>query len=248
MLILLAASSAYALQAQAHLAELFAQGNAEYQKGNYSSAERLYRQILDSRVESGPLYFNLGNACFKQKKLGEAIYSWEKAQQIMPTDREIRENLELANLLIVDRIETPSDPYPLRILKWIQALLTITQEGWLVVLLFIAANALFFIYLIVKNPRYSFGALVSSFVIGSLCIVVACSLFLKIYEKDYRTKGVVIEQKVDVRSGPGIENITVFTIHEGIKVRVHEFSNGWYQISLPNGWSGWLQQDNIRIL
>lgn len=239
---------AYASQSQERLAKLFAQGNSEYQKGNYSSAEQYYRQILDSNADSGPLYYNLGNVCFKQKRLGEAIYYWEKAQQKLPGDRDIRENLELANLMIVDRIEVPADPFPLRILARSQELLTITQECWLVLILFISANGLFFAYLVGKNSRYSFPALVSSFVMGFLCIVFAGSLFLKIYEQDYRKKGVVIEQKVDVHSGPGTESITVFTIHEGIKVRVHEFSNGWYQISLPNGWSGWLRQSCIRIL
>jgi len=31
-------------------------------------------------------------------------------------------------------------------------------------------------------------------------------------------------------------------------VRVHGSNNDWYQISLPNGWSGWLRKDSIRIL
>jgi tetratricopeptide (TPR) repeat protein len=240
--------TASAMQRQGSLADIFARGNSEYQKGDYASAEGLYRQILDSGAESGPLYYNLGNACFKQKRLGEAIYYWEKAQQLLPTDRDIRENLELANLLIVDRIENPLDPYPLRILQWLQSQFTIVQEGWLVFLLFLCFNGLFFIYMMAKNPRHSFKALLSSFVAGILCLLFAGSLFWKIYETDYRQEGVIVEQKVDVRSGPGPANITVFSIHEGIKVRVHEFSNGWYQISLPNGWSGWLQQSCLRIL
>jgi SH3-like domain-containing protein len=58
----------------------------------------------------------------------------------------------------------------------------------------------------------------------------------------------VVEQKVDVRSGPGAENIAVFVLHEGTKVRVHSSNSGWYQISLPNGWNGWLKQTCIRVL
>jgi len=84
--------------------------------------------------------------------------------------------------------------------------------------------------------------------IGLLFMIFACSLSWKIYDQDFRQKGVVIGQKVDVRSGPGLENIAVFTIHEGIKVRVHGSANGWYQISLSNGWSGWLPQNDLRIL
>jgi tetratricopeptide (TPR) repeat protein len=230
------------------LAKVFAQGNTEYQRGNYASAERYYSQLLSSGVESGPVYYNLGNACFKQKKLGEAIYFWEKAQRMLPADRDIRENLELANLMIVDRIETHADPLPARILSMMLGFFTIAQESRVVLALFVVANLLFAISLVAKSNRNSSRALAAALVIGSLFIVFACSLTWKIYDANYRKKGVVIEQKVDVRSGPGAENITVFTIHEGITVRVHESANGWYQISLPNGWNGWLPQSFVRIL
>ncbi len=230
------------------LAGLYAQGNSEYQRGDYPAAERHYRQILDSGVDSGTVYYNLGNACFKQKKLGEAIYWWEKARQSMPADRDIIENLELANLMVVDRIETRPDPFPVRFLSRISGLLTIRRESGITLALFITVNLLFSTYLLAKRPRNSFRALVASMAIGVLFVVSACSLAWKLYQRDYRKSGVVIEQKVDIRSGPGPENVTVFTIHEGIKVRVLGAANGWYQISLPNGWNGWLQQKELRVL
>ena len=230
------------------LAGLYAQGNSEYQKGDYPAAERHYRQILDSGADSGTVYYNLGNACFKQKKLGEAIYCWEKARQRMPADRDIVENLELANLMTVDRIETRLDPFPVRFLSRISGLLTIRQESGITLALFIAANLLFSTYLLAKSPRNSFRALVASMAISVLFVVSGCSLSWKIYQRDYRKSGVVIEQKVDVRSGPGPENVTVFTVHEGIKVRVLGAANGWYQVSLPNGWNGWLQQKELGVL
>jgi tetratricopeptide (TPR) repeat protein len=246
-LALAARASGYAASTHGALAKLYAQGNEEYQKGNFASAEQYYRQILDAGADGSAVYYNLGNACFKLKKLGDAIYYWEKAQQRAPADRDIRENLQLANLLIVDRIETRPDPMPVRVLSTIPGLLTIKQESWLVFSLFVVANLLFAVYRTSKS-RNSFRALLASLAAGLLFIFFACSLSWKIYERDYRKKGIVIEQKVDVRSGPGSENVTVFTIHEGIKVRVLGSANGWYQISLPNGWNGWLPQNHLRIL
>ncbi len=230
------------------LDRLFAQGNSEYQSGRYAPAEKYYTQILNSGADSGPVYYNLGNACFKQKKLGEAIYYWEKARQKLPADPDIRENLEWANLMIVDRIETRADPLPVRVLSAVPGLFTINQESCIVFVLFIAANLLFSMSLLLKDSGNSFRSFIASMVIALLFVVSGCLLGWKIYETDYRKKGVVIEQKVDVRSSPGSGNITVFTIHEGIKVQIHESTNGWYQISLPNGWNGWLQQNYVRIL
>jgi uncharacterized protein YgiM (DUF1202 family) len=166
----------------------------------------------------------------------------------MPGDRDIRENLELANLLLVDRIDTSADSLPSRFLSGIPALLTIAQGTWLVLSLFVIANILFALFLLLKNPNNSHRALLGCVAVCVLVAILACFLAWQIYEQDFSKKAIVVEQKVDVRSGPGIENIAVFTIHEGIKVRVHESSNGWYQISLPNGWNGWLKQIAIRIL
>jgi len=240
--------SLYARPSHDYKEKLFAQGNSEYQKGHYESAERYYSQTLNSGFESGHLYYNLGNACFKQKRLGDAIYYWEKARHKLPADREIQENLELANLLLVDRIEISDNPWLLRILAEVTGFFTAKQEAWIVLGLIFAANIFLALYLLVKNPRHSFRALLGCIGLGFLFLIFACSLSWKIYEQDYRLKAVVVQQKVDVRSGPGSENIAVFTIHEGITVRVLGSNNGWCQISLPNGWSGWLRKDSIRIL
>jgi tetratricopeptide (TPR) repeat protein len=248
MLFIPGIGSSIADNVQEQATGLFARGNAAYQEGNFETAEQHYRRILDLGIESGPIYYNLGNACFKQKRLGEAVYFWEKARQILPADREIEENLELASLLLVDRIEMPPDPLPLDWLKRAMGLLSIRQEVWIVLALFFAANILFTLYLISKNPRSAFRALVVFFGTGILFLVFAGSLSWKVYERDYRKSGVVVEQKIDVLSGPGTNNITVFTIHEGIKVRVHGSTDGWLQISLPNGWNGWLPQESVRIL
>ncbi len=239
--------SGYGSSAEDALARLYAQGNSAYQKSDYAAAEQYYLQILNAGAENGAVYYNLGNACFKQKKLGNAIYYWEKAQQLNPADRDVRENLQLANLMIVDRIETPPDPLPFRFLASIQDILSIRQQSWLVLALFMGANLFFTLYLTLKS-RNAERAVIASLVFGILFILFAGSLAWKVYQRDYSRRAIVIEQKADVRSGPGQENISVFTIHEGIKVRVLGAAGGWYQVSLPNGWNGWLPQNYLRIL
>ncbi len=230
------------------MTHLFAEANSLYQKGEYGPAENIYLQMLQKGVDSGALFYNLGNASFKQKKLGDAIYFWEKALQRLPGDPDIRENLDLASLLVVDRIEVPPDPLPLRWLNGTIHRLTIAQDSWTALILFVTANVLFSVYMLAKKPQRAFQALIASLVMAAFAFLFGCSLAWKFYEKNYRLEGVVVEQKVDVRSGPGTENITVFTVHEGILLRVRGEAGGWYQVSLPNGWSGWLPKDSVRVL
>ncbi len=227
---------------------IFDEGNAHYRNGDFAAAERAYRQLLERPVDSGIVYYNLGNACFKQKKLGEAIYYWEQARRKMPRDPDVRENLQLANLLIVDRIEVPEEPLPVRAVSGAARLFTIAQETRILLALFVVANALFAAYLLVAKPRLASWALRGSLTAGFLVMVFAGSIAWKVHQERYDRQGVIVEQKVDVRSGPGEQNITVATVHEGIMVRVRGESQGWLQISLPNGWNGWLPAAAVRIL
>jgi tetratricopeptide (TPR) repeat protein len=229
-------------------AAAFQQANTEYQRGDFVSAERLYKALLQSGSDDAAIYYNLGNACFKQKKMGEAIYFWEKARRKLPGDPEIRENLELANLLVVDRIETPPDPLALRALDRAAHSFTIRQESWIVLLLWTSVNVALGLRFLGRSARLRSTALASSWGAGVLLVLFACSLGWKIHEARSRVEGVVVEAKADIRSGPGRENVTVFTVHEGIFVRVRGEAAGWYQVSLPNGWSGWVEKDVLRVL
>ncbi len=230
------------------LAALFSQANARYQSGDYAGAEQLYRQVAEKGADSGALYYNLGNACFKQKKLGEAIYFWEKARRRLPGDPDVRENLELANLLVVDRIEVPPEPFPLRWLSSAAHRLTIDQVSQGALAAFVLANLLFSAYLLARSRRAALRAMMMTLAAGCFFALFAGALAWRVIEKNTRQEGVVVEQKAEVRSGPGSENITVFTVHEGILVRVRGETGGWYQVSLPNGWSGWLEKSVVRIL
>jgi tetratricopeptide (TPR) repeat protein len=230
------------------LTKLFAEGNELYQKGDYSQAERSYRTLLQAGVESASLYYNLGNACFKQKRLGEAIYYWEKARKKRPADPDIRENLELANLMIVDRIESPQIAYPVRLLNNMLELVSATQLSWITFVLFVATNGLLIWHILARRRALSSRTLIGSIICGVLFVCFAAALSWKIYVNDYRKEGVIVEQKVDAHSGPGVDNLTIFTIHEGVKVQVRETNSGWLQVILPNGWNGWLPQTAVALL
>jgi len=158
----------------------------------------------------------------------------------------VQENLELAGLLVVDRIEIPSDPLPVRLIDRAAHFLTIDQESWVILTLFVCANAMLGLYLMAPG-RCSWGP-AGSVAAAFLLLTFCCSLGWKLYEQHGRREGIIVEQKADIRSGPGAENVTVFTVHEGIKVRIRAELAGWYQVSLPNGWTGWLERDSLRIL
>jgi uncharacterized protein YgiM (DUF1202 family) len=79
-------------------------------------------------------------------------------------------------------------------------------------------------------------------------VLFAVSLGIKIYTDKAFQHAVVLAQKVYVRSGPGDDNASIFEIHEGLKVEVHHRRGGWAQISLPNGFNGWIPEASFELI
>ena len=50
----------------------------------------------------------------------------------------------------------------------------------------------------------------------------------------------VLDDSVEVLAGPGENNASLFTVHEGLTLTVRSERPGWVQVSLPNGLNGWV--------
>ncbi|NEU74175.1 tetratricopeptide repeat protein [Hassallia byssoidea VB512170] len=64
--------------------QLFQQGNAAQEAGNYTQAENIWRRIIQQYPNNANAYYNLGKALYYQKKLEQAIAALRKAIQLNP--------------------------------------------------------------------------------------------------------------------------------------------------------------------
>ena len=64
--------------------QLFQQGNAAQDRGNFSEAESIFRQVINIDPNNAYAYNNLGNALYKQGKLEQAISSFRKVIELNP--------------------------------------------------------------------------------------------------------------------------------------------------------------------
>src|SRR6187455_379670 len=77
-----------------------------YDARQYGRAVELYEQLLREGYVSCQLYFNLGNAHYKNGDLGKAIHAYELARKLEPDEEDIKINLSIANAKTVDKIDT----------------------------------------------------------------------------------------------------------------------------------------------
>jgi tetratricopeptide (TPR) repeat protein len=228
-----------------NVASSFQSGNEYYARSNYEAAIEQYEKVLASGVLSEVVLYNLANAHFKSKQLGKAILCYEKAQRIAPHDREIAENLNFARTQIADKVERRQEGFFVSQLRRVTNWLSLDTETALAVAFFIAANAAFALFWLDTIPKLSRLALYASVVFLGLFMILGTSNLLRIYWQETVQEGVILVEKADVLSGPASDSPVLFSIHEGLKVRIENNLPDWVQISLENGWNGWVKKEAL---
>lgn len=78
-------------------------GDSAYEADNFVLAEQLYISALEKHGTSPSLYYNIGNAYYRQGNLGMAVVNYERALKLDPTDEDARANLEFVQGKLADK-------------------------------------------------------------------------------------------------------------------------------------------------
>ena len=227
---------------------LFQQANQAYQQQNFEKAAVLYQQIISQGYESRDVYYNLGNCYYRLNQVGQSVLYYEKALKLDPHDADVRYNLELVNLKVIDRIEVPPRLFLFEFWDELKNFYSLAQLTRLVVLLFAITILLIIIWLFVKQYRLKRWLISLVAVLGFLTIFWSYILVIQIHRFTEQRQAVVLVSSVTVRSAPDDSSTDVFILHEGVKVHLDELRSEWVKISLADGKSGWLRTENLAII
>lgn len=220
------------------------EGNKAYSAGNYEDAVSHYLKIIENKFESGELYYNLGNAYYKMDEIGRSIYYYEKALNFIEGDEALEQNLKIARLKIIDKIE----PIPrLFIWNWIDSImknLSIENWGWLSLALFFLVAIIFSLYILfAKRILFQFSWIFLVFFSISLIIFIT-----RIYLFESSEFGIIFEKKISVMSEPNLGAAELFILHEGTKIKINRQLNDWIEVSIADGKTGWCKSDQVGII
>lgn len=225
---------------------LYNKANQLYEEGKYEEAIAEYERILASKIENGYVYYNLGNAYFKNEQLGKTILSFERAKRLLPRDEDVSTNLEFARQFTKDKIEQSQPGWIAQLLIGLHnlfSLVEITVIVWGVYIILCLSG----ICLILTRSERMWSTIIH---VGPVLLVVflltGLSLVLKIQAAESTKLAIVMIPRVDARSGPGEDYTKMFTIHEGTKVRIRQSREGWHLISLPGGTGGWIEGETVE--
>ena len=226
------------------LTTLFAQANANYAEGNYAEAAKQYQEVL-AEQPSAEVYYNLGNAYFKQGELSQSILAYERALRLKPTMKDAKHNLQFAQTRIVDNIE---DTQSFFLSSWLKAVRNaLNQQVWVIlsISLFILALVGFFFFAFSRTIWLRKAAFYTSLV-ALLISICACANAGSLHKRDtQRSEAIITQGIVNAKASPDRSGTDLFTIHEGTKVRITDVIGEWCCIHVGNN-IGWMQLAHLE--
>lgn len=226
--------------------ELFNNGNENYSNGEYELAIENYQTVLDNGYESFELFYNMGNAYFRLNKVGKSILYYEKARKINPDDDDLIQNLNIAKLRTIDKIEEIDSFFAHEILSGISNSLGLGVWSFLS-LIFIWLSLVVGILFVMTKSASSKKTLFLVSLLGILLAIFSYYFASVTYSNKVDDSGAILMQaSVYVKSSPDNSGTDLFILHEGAKLNISDLKNGWANIKLSNGKTGWIPIGSVE--
>ena len=239
----------WAFGAQAPADSLWEAGTAAYSNGDWQSAVEAWGAVEAEGLESPDLYYNIGNAYFKESDYAHAILYYERALKLDPSHSDARFNLEFARESVQDRIESVPEFF---LKTWVRRLgYVFSSDTWAALFLVLLALALagvllFLLSASVARRRTGFFTGLAALLLAFCCLGFSASQKVAYNRAD---SAIVTVPVSSVRSSPGAEAAKdLFVLHEGTKVRILDEVGGWWNIELSDGRQGWIQSSDLELI
>ena len=233
-------------------AETMLSANRLYEMSQFAQAAHGYEQLIDQGFADSALFYNLGNAYFKQAEYGRAILNYRHAERLAPRDADIQANLGLARSQTVDQLEAASTRNnPIRQLAHLtQAWMTLNELGFVALGLWVLFAFLIVAFSSARRGSVLREGLSYALVVSGLALIMGLAgLGSRLYIEKTYPQAVVVAQEVDVTSGPGSQYVTEFTLHNGAEVDMLEAREHWVRLALPDGdLEGWVPASAVEAV
>ena len=225
---------------------------AAYNDGNFEKVIEILEKEKDEQkikgLESADLYYNLGNAYFRNRDIAHSLLNYERALLLAPGDRDTKHNINYVTTFVEDKILV-ADTFFLT--TWMRALQhSFGANTWatIAVVSFILLIGCLFLFFFGKSITIK----KASFYIGIIMIVIV--LLSNIFafgqksELENRSTAIIMAGSVSIKSSPDINSKELFILHSGTKVKITKEDRRWLEIEIADGNVGWIQRDALEII
>ena len=226
-----------------------ADGVKAYQEENYDKAVDIFEQerkeLAEKGLESSDVYYNLGNAYFRNNDIAKAVLNYERANLINPGDRDVRHNLDFVRTQTEDKIDG-IDAFFLQ--SWFDAVQNLqSSNAWaklsiVIFLIFIISLAVFFFSHRIVAKKITFYLCIIFVVLLIVTNVFSFRLKDKILNRD---SAIIMVGVTPILSSPDSNSSELFLLHAGTKVKINKTDGSWLEIEIDNGNVGWIKKEKL---
>jgi len=238
--------SLYASQDQD--SSLFLHANEAYRNNDFGAAIQYYTDIVDQGNEGAILFYNLGNSYYKNGENAKAILWYERALRLDPRNEDIQHNLLFVRQKLLDKIDQMPELFISKL--WDNMSKSMTSRSWAIVS--IVSSFLFFMLITLLMLSKRQWVRMTSFFFG---IIIFIALIFSVIFANKESKravtileAIIMENVVTTKNTPTESGLNLFVIHEGLKVIITDRVGEWYEIKIPNGEKGWVEQSCLEII
>jgi len=232
----------------------YLQGNDAYRSENYAGAIEAYEQAIEAGADDYRVFFNLGNALYRERHIGKAILNWERAKILDPRNEDILENLDFIRSTQVDIVrESENGPnlgnvYENTFIGFVYGFLSKFSAREFVNMLVILSilGSICLTIWISNRSRSRRVFFVMGIVIWALFLAVLIPFAIKLDNAWETDKAIVISSGAEIRSASYENSQLLYTFQEGMEVAVLEIRGDYAKVLLHNGEEGWLRADYIE--
>jgi len=218
----------------------FKQAGDYYRSGNFEKAVELYKDIFSHDQTNPELFYNLGNAYYKQGLTGKAIVNYERALRFAPRDVAARNNLDFVRKYLNE----PELTFFESVRTWVLLITSLNTTALALSCLYtvLVAGIVLFLFFRIRW-------LVIFNIIAGILFITCSGLFALQYYDQVIKRWAVVTANSEARNGPGTENSVGFSVPEGRKVQVLGEENAWCAIGLSHeGLKGWIEKKSLEVI
>ncbi len=223
--------------------DAFDAANAAYADGRYEEAAAMYQSLLDEQPDA-TLYYNLGNARFKQGELAQAILNYERALRLKPNYKDAQYNLAFAQSRITDNI-VEQDFF---LSSWVRTVRdNLSERTWwgTSIGLFICALIALLLFLLGRELWLRKTAFHVAWIALLFSLIAGLNAGSLHQRNTLRNEAIITQGVVNVKSSPDRSGTDLFTIHEGTKVTIRETLGEWVNVRVGSN-EGWMKSGYLE--
>jgi tetratricopeptide (TPR) repeat protein len=224
--------------------------NNLYEAGHYGEASAVYEKLAAQGVRDSTLFYNLGNAYYRQGDLGRAILNYQRAYSLNPRDPDIRANLAAAREQVAGVMGVGAPTGPVAVLAGLTApWLSLDQVALVALALWLAAGFLFLARRLQEKPR---PEAITKYMLAFLLLLLAltsASLGSRIYMEKALPSGVVVAPEVTLSNGPGEQYVTETAFPAGTEITLLERQGAWARLAVSDDENqGWVPMRAVEMV